>query len=429
MGTQLDMFASPPAKDPPTAPRIVMASNATGLTYSDFLRITECPDEPKTRRMWEADYDAIEVMHIQRGTLPGPLGDPADAGSSLADRITFTMQRQIRRAEADNKALEKLHADILGCSVDDLDAVVAKQKADEKATCEAARVPKTITSSEPRRSHSAKPNNLTNVPMRRLTSRQQELLACLVVEGDRAVFGPDDRIDDWPALKQVMTTLGATWKTGGKKTKGAFVFRADVDAAETLRLAKEHGEIFDPKLVGTFLTPDALADYAASKLVLVPNTRVLEPSAGRGSLVKAARRACPEALIECVELLEPHQKDLRALGLSVIGTDFLAMRPEEFTMFDAVLMNPPFNKGAEAHHVLHAAKFVMPGGQVVAIVSQGVFFRQDSPYREFAQWVRAHGGVEELPAGSFKESGTMVNTALVVAKTCEWCRTGKCWEK
>lgn len=445
MGTQLDLFASKPVAKETREPWFPQ-----GYPYPD-----ESSPDPRPSPIADAVSAMTEIVQDlgiaseNIGSIRDELAecprDPNDPEEPycLADDIMRVLKVQNERAKQDLEELRALHAKILGCSVDELDAVVAKREAEEKTAREQAKASRqmsTVVSPAPptnRRRTSKVPSSRVdeNVhAMRRLTPRQQELLGCLVIEDSRAVFGLDQHIDDWPALKQVMITLGASWKTGGKgkggsQRKGAFVFPTDVDAAETLRLAQEHGEIFDPKLVGTFLTPDALADRVASKLDLVPGMRVLEPSAGRGAIAKAVLRACPEVLVECVELLDVHRSELQMLGLPLIGTDFLALRPEDHTMFDACGMNPPFNKGAECHHVLHAASFVVPGGKLVAIVSPGVAFRQTSPYTEFAAWLRAHGEIEELPAGSFKESGTMIRTALVVAKTCGWCRTGTCWKR
>jgi 16S rRNA G1207 methylase RsmC len=75
-------------------------------------------------------------------------------------------------------------------------------------------------------------------------------------------------------------------------------------------------------------------------------------------------------------------------------------------MFDRILMNPPFERGDDIRHIEHARKFLKPGGRLVAICADGP--RQRERLQPIAsQW-------RSLPAGTFKESGTMVNTALLV---------------
>lgn len=79
-------------------------------------------------------------------------------------------------------------------------------------------------------------------------------------------------------------------------------------------------------------------------------------------------------------------------------------------------MNPPFDKKrSDIHHVVHALKFLKPGGRLVAIMPSGVAFRDDVLTRDFRGIVEQRGGsIENLPDASFKQSGTTVNTVLVV---------------
>lgn len=93
-------------------------------------------------------------------------------------------------------------------------------------------------------------------------------------------------------------------------------------------------------------------------------------------------------------------------SFGVHAGDFLECTPEQFGKFDYVLMNPPFKNGEDIRHIEHARKFLKPGGRLVAICANGP--RQ----QERLQTIATHW--EELPAGTFKEAGTMVNTALVV---------------
>jgi 16S rRNA G1207 methylase RsmC len=68
-------------------------------------------------------------------------------------------------------------------------------------------------------------------------------------------------------------------------------------------------------------------------------------------------------------------------------------------------MNPPFADGADIKHILHARTFLNPGGKLVAICANGP--RQQAALQPLASsW-------EPLPAGTFKESGTNVNTVLL----------------
>ena len=74
-----------------------------------------------------------------------------------------------------------------------------------------------------------------------------------------------------------------------------------------------------------------------------------------------------------------------ALGGTVTCMDFLETTPEP--VYDRVIMNPPFTRGADAKHVLHALGFVKPGGLLVSVMSNGASYRGDKAYER----IRCHG--------------------------------------
>jgi len=389
--------------------------NSTGLTLDDWLHVTRMDDSPRARRMWAADYDAIEVMFVLRGDLPGPLTDPPPPLPVYSPPFPPNTIGAIIFPPPDPAV--------------DLASQALPQPSTRRASRQRAPSTPRSRSTEPTAANGAPP-----VAMRRITPRQQELLGQLVVDGERAVFGSDDHIEDWDALKDVVTTLGGKWRTGGKRGKGGFLFPNSVDVAETIRLAREHGEIFDPKMAGYFWTNDPVADRLVTKLPLVQLASdlcrplsLLEPSAGTGHIVEAVLRADPTVLVSCVELLQPHRDALVRAGHRVMGSDFLAIRPETMDPFDAIAMNPPFAGGADAKHVLHAASFLGPNRLLAAIVSPGFLFRQTSPYVELKRWVERHGGGwEEVEAGAFADAGTNIRTVIIWGRACSGCRSGEC---
>jgi len=174
-----------------------------------------------------------------------------------------------------------------------------------------------------------------------------------------------------------------------------------------------------------FPTPADLADRMVDEAGIReavrqnPSLRVLEPSAGTGHIVKAIQKAGVDPV--AVEINLTLCRLLEEIGNDVHCADFLEMTPTGGTSetdlghFDRILANPPFAEGADVRHVTHALAFLKPGGRLVAIMSAGVLFRQDKATTAFRQLVEEHGGtIEELPVGTFKESGTGVRTVLVV---------------
>lgn len=350
----------------------------------------------------EAEVEAATVAGVDADRC---LAIPAREGSWVDDLMS-AMEESTRRAEEDIQRLRALHAKILGCSVEELDARVAEQEAERRA----AMPPKAKTVR--RAAKAGKVDRSGDVPMTRLDDRQRELLSLVRVDGQVAVYTGEEHIPDWGALKRVMVALGGRWRT-----KKGFVFSDDVDLDEVIRLAQETGEILDPRSVGFFPTPDTLANLVAVIADIGPHVRrVLEPSAGKGALVRAVRHRCSFPEIHCVEMLPENVKalELEVNVTAVTQGDFLSMTPERLGLFDVVVMNPPFGGRSDIKHVTHAMRFLAPGGRLVAIMSAGVEFGQTKDVRKFRSLVEAHNGtIERCPDGSFLESGTGVRTVIV----------------
>jgi predicted RNA methylase len=154
-----------------------------------------------------------------------------------------------------------------------------------------------------------------------------------------------------------------------------------------------------------FPTPPEIARQVVNLATVGPGVRVLEPSAGTDSLVRAIREACPEADVTAVEINPQLAAGLSGLVQKCVCADFLAIG-EDLGEFDRVVMNPPFERGADPDHIKHAFALLAPGGRLVAVCANGP--RQREELGEVCtQWI-------DLPAGSFKTRGTNVNTAIVV---------------
>ncbi|MGA7743870.1 MAG: DUF3560 domain-containing protein [Polyangia bacterium] len=161
-----------------------------------------------------------------------------------------------------------------------------------------------------------------------------------------------------------------------------------------------------------FPTPPALADRMVELAGIRAGDRVLEPSAGTGNLAKAIRSAVPGAHLDLIEIDPRLCSILQASGFEVSCCDFLAASmpvcPDSEGGHDRVLMNPPFSRGQDVAHILHALKFLKPGGRLVAICANGP--RQQAELRPLATtW-------EELPGDTFASQGTNVRAALMVVQ-------------
>ena len=222
---------------------------------------------------------------------------------------------------------------------------------------------------------------------------------------------PVQRLDPklYAALSAVLKDLGGKWV--GKKVQ-AHVF--EPDAIPGLQRAIASGLFVRLKDVGLFPTPAELADALVAFAQIIPGMKILEPSAGYGALaLRAANLTSSLADVTVCELLHANVRKLRECGFKdVRELDFLALSP--VPEFDRVVMNPPFSRGVDIDHFLHAAKFLKPEGRIVAILStswQRHSAAKAVAFRELMQECDAQ--MEPIPAGAFKAAGTQVATVMV----------------
>lgn len=179
----------------------------------------------------------------------------------------------------------------------------------------------------------------------------REALAAAVVDGDRVRLTEQLPADDYQQVAAVLAALGGIWSPAA----GAFVFPEGAGPRVLIAKTLADNEVpLHPRTAeGWVRTPDDLADdlcgYPNSDLAwLPPGSRVLEPSAGIGSLAAAMLRANPDLTVTAVE---PHPK--RAAVCAALGGQ-VTVHNERFETFAAkavaegwryagIVMNPPFS--------------------------------------------------------------------------------------
>lgn len=215
-----------------------------------------------------------------------------------------------------------------------------------------------------------------------------------------------------------------------------------------------------------FPTSAEVADQMIEAADLSPDMAVLEPSAGMGHLADRIREAGAEP--DVIEISADRRELLEEKGyITQAVDDFLDLKPREFYTFgdtfrapdgaegimrgangsrvklvnqtgdmvgagyydradltgvahngtasgyDRIIMNPPFSNRRDAEHVRHAYSLLKPGGRIVAIMGEGVFFGQDKKAQDFRDWLESVGGTsEKLPEGSFMDPSLPVNTSV-----------------
>jgi hypothetical protein len=154
-----------------------------------------------------------------------------------------------------------------------------------------------------------------------------------------------------------------------------------------------------------FPTPPELAARMIEAADIAADHRVLEPSAGTGNLLKAIGDAPDKVAVEINGDLVRALTHCGVSGLHIHHEDFLKCNGN-LGLFDRVVMNPPFESGADIDHIKHALHFLKDGGRLVALCANGP--RQARELMPLADtW-------EDLPAGSFKAAGTNVNVAFLI---------------
>lgn len=181
---------------------------------------------------------------------------------------------------------------------------------------------------------------------------------------------------------------------------------------ERLRTRHENGTA--PQAVSAyqlFQTPPELAARLVAALELTAGARVLEPSAGLGRLLDALIPCAPgevvavEMATDCARVL--FQQDRQ--GVTIRQQDFLTLSPDDLGTFDAIIINPPFHLRSDVQHILHARRFLKPGGTLAALCMAGP--HREKALRPFATtW-------QSIPFRAFREAGTNVETVLLTMKS------------
>lgn len=228
---------------------------------------------------------------------------------------------------------------------------------------------------------------------------------------ETAFFLPAGQLDRklYERVNQVLTSIGGKWKTARK----AHIF-PDMEHIQSLELALGTGAYIDPKDLGFFPTPEAVVRRALNLADLRPGQRMLEPEAGRGNFaVPMLQIAGNPDLVTVCEMLPSNLKHLRSLGFTqVVEGDFL--RQEPAPIFDRIVMNPPFERGADIAHIQHASRFLAPGGTLTAISAPSWTFNSTRKFAEFRDLMAACDAfVDDIETGAFKSSGTDIRTKLI----------------
>lgn len=245
---------------------------------------------------------------------------------------------------------------------------------------------------------------------KRLQPNVIDILRRARIEGN-LLFLPAEQLDRllYSKVNAALAALGGRWSRGQR----AHVF--DSDPAERIRQIIDDGAFTNLKQVYQFFeTPPDVAARLVELAEPRSDEQILEPSAGRGRIVEAILLEDPRVAIDAVELDPAHALVLQALRCTVYcPVDFLGFQVD--SLYDRVIANPPFSKQQDVAHVTRMIELTRPYGRVVSVMCGTALERGTRKTEAFRSLLdrQSRWDVEELPAGTFAESGTDVRSIIL----------------
>lgn len=232
---------------------------------------------------------------------------------------------------------------------------------------------------------------------------------------DNVLYLPQQQLNkkSYATVKQWVKEAGGKW--AGGKVQG---FTFDFDATRVASILMKGERCNLAQEFQFFETPVEIADWLVSLVGEIgAGMRILEPSAGRGAIVKAIHRVCPEVTVDCYELMPENREFLQTMqNVRVVGENFEEERATY--QYDVIVANPPFSKNQDIRHLRRMYAWLKPYGVVAAITSTHWVLGQEKTCIDFKEWLkRVDAHTYEIGEGQFASSGTKVNTmAIVITK-------------
>lgn len=226
---------------------------------------------------------------------------------------------------------------------------------------------------------------------------------------DNLLYLPEVKYDrkTYQKVADILNMIGGKWKGGNTK---AFVF--DKNPSNLIKRYLNGEDVNFKKKFQFFATPQSLAEKIVSMANLMPEDSVLEPSAGQGALIKEINKKGIEP--SYFEIMDINLEVLKENGIkgNFLGKDFLSFDSDE--KFDKIIANPPFSKNQDIDHVMKMYSHLKKGGKLVSIMSKHWTFANDKKSKSFKDFVENNGHYETIDSGTFKESGTNIETTIVI---------------
>jgi hypothetical protein len=158
-------------------------------------------------------------------------------------------------------------------------------------------------------------------------------------------------------------------------------------------------------------TPFSLTQQMIAKFETKNYKRILEPSAGRGDLLKTLINGRYETKIDCIEIDLDNQAILREKNFNVIGMDFLQFENSGY-MYSHIIMNPPFSNGID--HVLKGFDLLFDGELVAILNAETILNPCSEKKKHLVSLINEYGSVEFVES-AFTSPDTLRKTEVKIA--------------
>lgn len=234
-----------------------------------------------------------------------------------------------------------------------------------------------------------------------------DVLQNCTIEGN-VVFLPEGQLDRklYVEVAKTLEILGGKWN---KREKG-FLF--EENPAELLDSAIQGTPINAKKEYQFFPTPKELAYRLVALAEIEAGMTILEPSAGRGSIIEALLDKAKHS-IWAYELMPLNFAYLQRKydNKVILGQgDFL----DNALLFDRIVANPPFSKNRDIKHIRKMYESLVEGGKLVSICSTHYLNCDNREEKEFRKFLSdTNAVVTPVEVGAFKASGTLIPTVII----------------
>jgi phospholipid N-methyltransferase len=247
---------------------------------------------------------------------------------------------------------------------------------------------------------------MLNKTIKSETMTALEFIGQCTISGNDLIF-PNITLnrDTYNEVKKLLEGINGKWN---KKING-FSFNSPIE--------KEIARILDGEKINLnkqfqfFETPDIICRQMAEAVEIKPNSKILEPSAGRGAIINAIHAVCPDVKVDVCELMPQNIEVLKQMeNVTIVGEDYLQYSPS--TKYDIILANPPFTKNQDIKHLQKMYNDLAIGGVMVCITSRHWQIANNKEEKSFKQWLqnKSHK-IVEIPRKTFEK--TPIDTLLI----------------